>query len=106
MNTYYQNNNRLNSNNDIFEEYFFGGSRPVSGAKKAADHLLALLSAFLLFITSARVRTVARVTLAALSLVGFVGIIGAVEVGTLGMGAGALLGLLFIGLEVLCLYRK
>ena len=106
MNTYYQNNGQFASNNDIFEEYFFGGARPVSAWKKAADRVLAILSALLIFFTGARVRTVVRVCGATLSLVALVGVIGAMEHGSLGLFAGFVIGVLLIGLEFICLRRK
>ena len=106
MNTYYQQNSRISSNNDIFEEYFFGGARPASAWKKAADRVLAILSAIILFFCSARVRTVVRVGAVALSLVALIGVIGAVEHGTLSMGFGLALGLALIVLEVSCLRRR
>lgn len=106
MNTYYQNHSQISSNNDIFEEYFFGGARPVSARKRAADRVLAILSAIILFFCSARVRTVARISVVALSLVVLVGIIGAVEHGTLSLGLGLLFGLGMVALEVSCLRRR
>ncbi len=106
MNTYYQQSNRISSNNDIFEEYFFGGAKPVSAWKKAVNRVLAILSAIILFFCSARVRTVARVSAVALSLVGLVGVIGAVEHGTLGPGAGLWVGAILVAVEVSCLRRR
>lgn len=106
MNTYYQQNSHISSNNDIFEEYFFGGARPVPAWKKAADRVLAILSAIILFLCNARVRTVVRVGAFALSLVGLIGVIGAVEHGTLSLGLGLLLGALLVALEVTCLCRR
>lgn len=106
MNTYYQNHNQVSSNNDIFDEYFFGGAHPVSAWKKATDRVLAILSAIILFFCNARVRTVARISVVAISLVALVGIIGAVEHGTLSLGLGLLFGLSMVALEVSCLRRR
>lgn len=103
MNTYYQKSERSNSNNDVFEKYFWGEVRHVSTWKKATDRILALISAFLLLLTSARVRTVARVSFAALSLVGFIGVIGAMESGSLRLDVGLLIGACLLGVEIVCL---
>ncbi|MBQ9773652.1 MAG: hypothetical protein IJW30_03215 [Clostridia bacterium] len=106
MNTYYQQNERIYSNNDIFEAYFLTDAKPVTKWKKAADRLLGLLAALISFLTSARVRTFVRVLLVTLSLVGMIGIIGAMESGALGLGAGLGFGALLVSIEVLCLRRR
>lgn len=104
MNISYQNNGRIYSNNDIFADYFNAGVRP-SKMRKAADALLAALSLILAFLTVARTRVVARAIGFGLCLVGFVGIIGAMETGAISLGFGLVLGALVLGIEVLCLRR-
>ncbi len=105
MNTYYQQNRRISSNNDIFEVYFYGKAKPMPKWKKQLDSILSMLAAMVAFLTSARVRTALRVFGVGVSLVGFVGIIGAMEAGSLAILPGILLGLLLIGVEFLCLRR-
>ena len=103
MNAYYQQNNRIHSNNDIFEAYFMEGAVRTGAFKKMLDQLLSVLATVLTFLASAPVVRFFRIGGTALSLVGLVGVIGAMECGTLGIGAGLLIGLALIGVEILCL---
>ena len=105
MNISYQNNRQVYSNNDIFADYFNVGARP-SKMRKAADALLAALSMILAFLTAARTRVVARAVGFGICLIGFVGIIGAMETGALSLGLGLVLGALLLGIEMLCLRRQ
>ena len=105
MNISYQNNGHIYSNNDIFTDYFNAGARP-SKMRKAADAILAALSLILAFLTSAHTRVVARTLGFGLCLVGFVGIIGAMESGAISLGFGLLLGGAILGIELLCLRRQ
>ena len=105
MNISYQNNGRVYSNNDIFTDYFNVGARP-SKMRKAADALLAALSLILSFLTAARTRVAARALGFGLCLVGFVGIIGAMEAGAISLGFGLVLGGAILGIELLCLRRQ
>ena len=105
MNISYQNNGRIYSNNDIFGDYFNVGAKP-SKMRKAADAMLAALSFVLAFLTATRTRVVARALGFGICLVGFVGIIGAMETGALSLGLGLVLGALLLGIEVLCLRRQ
>ncbi len=102
MNISYQNNGQVYSNNDIFAEYFNAGARP-SKMRKAADALLAALSLVLAFLTASRTRTVARCVGFGLCLVGFIGIIGAMESGAIALGLGLVLGAALLGIEALLL---
>ena len=103
MNAYYQKNSIVDSNNDIFEAYFLDGTARVGAWKKAADQVLSVLAAILTFLVSIPVRRALRVGGTAFSLVGMIGVIGAMESGALGLGAGLLIGLALISIEVLCL---
>ena len=105
MNISYQNNGHIYSNNDIFADYFNVGARP-SKMRKAADAMLAALSLILAFLTSAHTRVVTRTLGFGLCLVGFVGIIGAMESGAISLGFGLLLGGAILGIELLCLRRQ
>ena len=105
MNVSYQNNERVYSNNDIFCDYFNVGARP-SKIRKAADAMLAALSVILAFLTAARTRVIARAIGFGLCLVGFVGIIGAMETGAISLGFGLVLGAALLGIEALCLRRQ
>ena len=105
MNISYQNNGQVYSNNDIFADYFDVGARP-SKMRKAADAMLAALSLILTFLTAARTRVAARALGFGLCLVGFVGIIGAMEAGSISLGFGLVLGGAILGIELLCLRRQ
>ncbi len=105
MNVSYQNNGRIYSNNDIFADYFNVGTRH-SKMRKAADAMLAALSLILTFLTAARTRVIARTVGFGLTLVGFVGIIGAMEAGTISLGLGLIFSAALLGIEVLCLRRQ
>ena len=105
MNISYQNNGRIYSNNDIFADYFNVCARP-SKMRKAADALLAALSLILAFLTATRTRVVLRATGFGLSLVSFVGIIGAMESGAISLGLGLVLGGAILAIELLCLRRQ
>ena len=105
MNISYQNIERIYSNNDIFGDYFNVRTSP-SKMRKAADAMLAALSVILAFLTCERTRAVARAFGFGVCLIGFVGVIGAVEIGSLSLGAGLVWGMLLIGVEVLCLRRQ
>ena len=105
MNISYQNNGRIYSNNDIFADCFNVGTRP-SKMRKAADAMLAALSLILAFLTATRTRVVARALGFGLCLVGFIGIIGAMETGAISLGFGLILGGAILGIELLCLRRQ
>lgn len=105
MNISYQSNERVYSNNDIFGDYFNVGVRH-SKMRKAADAMLTALSSILAFLTATRTRVAARAVGFGLCLVGFVGIIGAMETGAISLGFGLILGAALLGIEVLCLRRQ
>ena len=105
MNISYQNNGRIYSNNDIFGDYFNTGARH-SKMRKAADAMLAALSLILAFLTATRTRAILRTIGFGISLVGFVGVIGAMESGTISLGFGLILGAALLVIEVLCLRRQ
>lgn len=102
MNTYYERNSQVASNNDIFEAYFNTETK----TRKALDNLLCMLAALLAALSGARVRTIVRAASLGLCLVAFIGIIGAMESGALGLGMGVLIGSLILGVEFLCLRRQ
>ena len=105
MNAYFENNRSFNSNSRTFDAYFVESTKPLCGWRKVAEALSsAAASAYSIWKYSALCRILRAVGVAA-SLVGFVGIIGAMERGTIGLGAGLLMGLLLVGAEYLCLRK-
>ncbi len=105
MNISYQKNSNIHSNNDIFEAYFEGSVVRVGAWHRILDRILAFLSHILLALTSARAKSILRAGGVALSLIGMVGVIGAMESGAISLFGGVLAGLLLIGVEYLCLRR-
>ena len=104
MNASFEKNGNFNSNSRIFEAYF----TDVETKETALQKLLSVCEKAASFATLAKSRSVLRaIRLLGMagSLVGFVGIIGAIECGTLGLGLGLLLGSLLIGVEYLCLKK-
>lgn len=106
MNASFEQNRTFNSNSRIFDAYFVESARPAKAWKRIADAVVsAAASAYSIWKNSALVRVLRAVGVAA-SLVGFLGIIGAMERGTLGLGAGLFWGLLLVGAEYLCLRKS
>ena len=106
MNAYFENNNGYNSNSRIIEAYFGETLSQQRMHRRGAELLLSMLAALLSALTSAKARSILKALSVAVCLVGFVGIIGAMEQGTLGLGAGFLIGMLLVGIEYLCLRRR
>ena len=103
MNAYYNNKRLVDSNNDIIEAYFTEKIIHRGAFFRALEWLLALVFALIGSMCSAKARRIYRASAVALSLVGMIGVIGAMESGALGMGMGLLIGALFIGVELLAL---
>ncbi|MBR3893631.1 MAG: hypothetical protein IKJ35_00635 [Clostridia bacterium] len=103
MNTYFDQNEGFNSNKRIFEAYYQEARKPAGKLQRALDALLSSLSSLAKTETRAKVIRLAKACGVAVSLIGFVGVIGAMERGTLGLGSGLLIGALLIGAEYLCL---
>ena len=105
MNAYFEKNSSFNSNSRIIEAYFGESVRRSGRAQRVIEILLSMLSAMLSALVSTRAKCIYKALSVAITLVGFVGIIGAMENGTLGLGMGIFIGMLLIGVEYLCLRR-
>lgn len=92
MNASYEKNGYFDSNTRIFEGCF---TEPAP----RENHLQKLLAR----VSALPVARVLRVAGTTLSLVGFVGVIGAMERGTVSLLSGLCIGALLIGVEYLCL---
>ncbi len=103
MNTCFDKNSEFDSNKRIIEAYFGEDAIPSSPWRKYAEQLLFLLSALLRVLTCTKARRICKAVSLALCLVGFIGIIGAMERGVIGLGLGLLIGIAIIGIEALCL---
>ena len=106
MNAYFQQNEDFSSNKRIFEAYYNEAIKPAGRMQKSLDTLLSYLYIMIKALTSARAKAVLKAFTVAVSLVGFVGVIGAMEQGALGLGAGLAIGAVLIGAEYLCLRGK
>lgn len=105
MNKYFETADNFISNKRIIDAYFTEAETSVNPIKKAYDFLISLLFSILTAITSAKAKKVVRLLSFAGCVIGFFGIVGAVEHGTLSMGFGLLIGLAFLGLEIVCLKK-
>ena len=99
MNKYFDKNDMFNSNSRIYEGYFADVTNTKNSWKRISDFLFLILR----FLSGQTVIRTVKTVAIALSLIGFVGIIGAMENGTLGLGAGLLIGTLLLAIEYLCL---
>ncbi len=105
MNRYMEHSTDFNSNKRIIEAYFGASEARPSLTLRTRKCLLAILSAIISALTCERAKTLMCPISLSLCLFGFVGVIGAMERGTIGLGLGLLIGLCLIGLEYLCLRR-
>ena len=99
MNKYFDRNDVINSNSRIYEGYFTDVSNTKNPLKKLSDILFLILR----FLSGQTLIRTIKTVMVALSLIGFLGIIGAMENGTLGFGTGLLIGTLLLAIEYLCL---
>ena len=104
MNASFEKNGNFNSNSRIFEAYFTDAKTKENVLQKLSSVCEKAVN-FAALAKSRSVLRAVRLLGMAGSLVGFVGIIGAIECGTLGLGSGLLLGALLIGIEYLCLKK-
>lgn len=103
MNAYYNKNEQVYSNKGIMEAYFGESVKTVSGWERALEGILSVLALIASVLCSDLCRRIVKAFSVAVCLVGFVGVIGAMERGTLGLGIGILIGMSFLGIEALCL---
>lgn len=96
MNASYEKNGRFDSNSRIFEGYCTECAPRESALSNTLSSLREKAASLPLLRTLRALGT-------ALSLVGFVGVIGAMEKGSLGLLSGLAIGALLIGVEYLCL---
>lgn len=106
MNKYFDDKTEFISNKRIFEAYFTETKVEPSPLKKRLNALLSLLLSLLAVLTSARARALFKAGAVVFCLIAFVGIIGAVERGSLSMGAALPIGIALIAIEILCLKKR
>ena len=105
MNAYYNQKGYYNSNNDIFEAYFYGSAKAAPTWKRIADRLLAYLSIIISVLTCAAAKRLYKASSVALCLVGIVGLIGAMESGMLPLWLGILVSLPLLAVEFFTLRK-
>ena len=103
MNAYFEKNRSFRSNKRTFKSYYEETAVQANGAQRIADLLLGVLSMLLCAIHRIASSAIAKVLSFALCFVGFVGVIGAMEHGSLGMGTGLLIGAGLLAVEFLLL---
>lgn len=102
MNKYFDQTDVFSSNSRIYEGFFTEEKKEESKLEKACKKLLSIPSLLSKIAADQKVRGIAKAGFTALSLIALVGIAGAIEAGTLGLGSGLLCGALLLGLELLC----
>lgn len=99
MNKYFDKNDMFDSNNRIYEGYFTESKKE----NYVWSGIMSLLLLVIQFLSKESFLQKAKMVLVALSLIGFIGIVGAMEAGSLNMGTGLLIGAILIAIEYLCL---
>ena len=106
MNAYFENNQDFNSSSRIIEAYFNDSIIHTRSTRRVCDLLGSLLAVILSALTSTKAKCIFKALSVTVCLIGFVGIIGAMEHGTIGLGVGFLIGMLLVGVEFLCLRQR
>ncbi|MBQ8432358.1 MAG: hypothetical protein IJX28_05695 [Clostridia bacterium] len=106
MNRSVERNDYTHSDNGIFEAFFTESQSYKTGLQKGVDALLSFLFVLRRILCGQAVRKWSKVVSLSLCLVGFVGVIGAMERGTLGLGMGMLIGAGLLLVEYFCLRSK
>ena len=106
MNAYYERNARVNSNNRNIRDRFNNTISHTQPMREAVDMPLLWLLRMLASLCNPTVCRVVKLVVFASVFVGFIGIIGAMQSGSLGLGTGFLIGCLLLAVEYLCLRSK
>ena len=102
MNRCFDKNQDFNSNSRIFNAYYTNANNNRRTVSEGADKVLKLQNSKLF----KSVMRVAKPVVFSLALAGTVGVAGAIEAGSLGLGAGVAISLALFGIELLCLRRQ
>ena len=100
MNRCCEENQFIYSNNRIFEGCFTEAAKREGALGQA---VIGGLKTVKKAVCSARAKRIAKAVFFTVCLVGFVGIIGAMEAGSLALGTGLILGSALLAIEYLCL---
>lgn len=99
MNKSFANDQHFISNKRIIEAYFTEVEIPESKLQKLLDRVVSILFAIVSALTSARAIAIAKTFVVVGCLLGFVGLIGAMERGSISLLAGLLLSAPILGIE-------
>ena len=103
MNAYFDKNEAFVSNKRIMEAYFGEAVKTAGVGQKLLDGILSKLLLVLRILTCTAARRIAKATAVAVTLVSFIGVIGAMEAGSLSLGLGLAIGAILLAIEYLCL---
>ena len=103
MNRSYTKNDAFVSNNGIYDALYGDGAFQEKRLEKWLDGALCKLIALMQILTGATARRLARVCGVVVSLIGIIGVAGAIETGRLSIPFGLLLAGLFVATEYFCL---
>ena len=106
MNKYYDNNDQYISNKRIFEAYFTEIKREPSAFQKALRGALCLLASLAALIVAGKERGTFKAVSLALCLLGMIGLIGAMESGSISMLGGIGIALILLAIEYFCLAAR
>ncbi len=103
MNAFFDKNEYYSSNKGILEAYLGECVPSPNKLKKVLGGMRIFWNTLCAALLSKKVLCVLKALGMAISLVGFVGIIGAMEHGKLQLGTGLFIGALLLAVEILCL---
>lgn len=103
MNRYFEKENEFNSNSRIFEGFFKEEEYRKSRLEAYCEKLLTLPSRLAAIATNQKACGIVKAGVTACTLIALVGIVGAMEAGSLALGTGILCGALLLAVELLCL---
>ena len=103
MNAYFEKKETFDSNKRIIEAYFGEAVNTVGAGQKLLDSIVSWLAVILRVLTCTVARRIAKATAVAVTLVAFIGVIGAMETGALSLGLGLAVGAILLVIEYLCL---
>ena len=105
MNRYFDKKQNFNSNSRIYQAFYADTERVTRRAPKWLEALTARLEKAAADGTLTRALRIAKAVTFSLVLVAFLGVVGAIEYGKLGLGAGLMISSILLGIEYLCLRR-
>ncbi len=106
MNKDYSENRNFVSVNGIMSAFYEEIVCDAETRRSGLEKLLSTVRNAWKILSGARAKALAKVLAAVMSLIGLVGVVGAMELGSISLPAGTLLGLLLILAEYFCIRHK